>query len=164
MQRIIPLSLALLGSAAPLLHAIPAEACGGFFCSAQQPIDQAAERILFVDHEDGAVTATIEIVYDGPSESFSWVLPVFGEPEVGVSSNAVFAILQQLTNPQYSINMRQEGTCADGNGNGLISMPFGFGSSDFAAVIDEASNGGSVDVVEEGGSWSLRMVPDFGRG
>ncbi len=90
----------------------PALACGGFFCSFQQPVNQQAERILFIDHEDGSVTAVIQIQYAGPSESFSWVLPVFGEPEVGVSSNVVFNRLQQATNPQYSLTTEIEGTCA----------------------------------------------------
>jgi hypothetical protein len=38
---------ALFGS---LGVASPADACGGFFCSQSQPVNQAAERIIFADN------------------------------------------------------------------------------------------------------------------
>ena len=47
-----------------------AVACGGFFCQATSPVNQAAERIIFA-HDAGKVTAVIEIKYQGPSTSFS---------------------------------------------------------------------------------------------
>ena len=49
------LGAALLGGVT--LASSPAEACGGFFCSAQQPVNQAAERIIFADNGDGTITA-----------------------------------------------------------------------------------------------------------
>ena len=45
----------------------PAEACGGFFCSASAPINQAAERIIFSKNADQTVTAVVQIQYQGPS-------------------------------------------------------------------------------------------------
>ena len=30
-----------------------AQACGGLFCNSAQPVNQAAERIMFVDNPDG---------------------------------------------------------------------------------------------------------------
>ena len=68
------------------VHAEPAHACGGLFCSATAPVNQAAERIIFSKNEDGSVTAVVQIQYQGPSEEFAWVLPVPGIPEVEVSS------------------------------------------------------------------------------
>jgi hypothetical protein len=99
-------SLALLISLLGLAGAVappPARACGGLFCSATQQVNQAAERILFVENGDGTVTAIIEIMYEGPSEKFSWVLPVPGEPKVGISSTTALDRLQQQTNPQYQL-------------------------------------------------------------
>ncbi|MDH5672322.1 MAG: DUF2330 domain-containing protein [Myxococcales bacterium] len=85
------------------LWARPAAACGGLFCSQANPVNQTAERIVFADHGDGRVTAIIEILYQGPSENFSWVLPVAGEPEIGVSSTLALDRLQSATAPQYQL-------------------------------------------------------------
>jgi hypothetical protein len=91
----------------------PAAACGGFFCSATNPVNQAAERIIFAQNTDATVTAVIEIQYQGPSTNFSWLLPVSGVPDkVGIASTAAFQLLQQRTNPQYNLTVRVEGTCA----------------------------------------------------
>ena len=72
------------------LSASPARACGGFFCSQSQPVNQAAERIVFSQNGDGTVTAVIQILYEGPSENFSWLLPIATVPEgddIAVASN-----------------------------------------------------------------------------
>ncbi|HVJ18530.1 MAG TPA: DUF2330 domain-containing protein, partial [Polyangiaceae bacterium] len=86
-----------------------ASACGGFFCSQTQTVNQAAERIVFAHNGDGTVTAVIEIMYQGPSESFSWLLPISSVPESGeiaVASKISFDRLQAATNPQYFLNTR----------------------------------------------------------
>src|SRR5688572_22327275 len=96
------------------LGASPAHACGGFFCSQAQPVNQAAERIVFSQNGDGTVTAVIQILYEGPSENFSWLLPISTVPDnddIAVASDLAFARLQAATNPTYSLNTRVEGTC-----------------------------------------------------
>ena len=103
---------ALLGAVA--LSPARASACGGFFCSSTQPVNQAAERIVFAENGDGTVTAVIQILYQGPSQNFSWVLPISsvpGEDGIGVGSDLAFTRLQALTNPQYSLTTRVEGQC-----------------------------------------------------
>lgn len=92
----VALSVMVLGA---LCAPDQAEACGGFFCSQQAPVNQAAERIIFSQNGDGTVTAVVQILYEGPSEEFAWVLPVPGIPDVGVSSDIVFTRLQAATNP-----------------------------------------------------------------
>jgi hypothetical protein len=102
----------LAGAAA--LSAEPASACGGFFCSQQQPVNQAAERIIFADNGDGTITAVIQILYEGPSESFSWLLPISTVPQgdqLGLASDIAFTRLQLATNPQFNLTTRVEGTC-----------------------------------------------------
>src|SRR5262245_52069190 len=89
------------------LHGESAEACGGLFCSSTNPVNQAAERIIFAQEGD-QTTAVIEIQYQGPSERFAWVLPVPGVPEIGVSSRQALDRLQQTTNPVYSFNTSSE--------------------------------------------------------
>ena len=89
----------------------PAQACGGFWCSTQAPVNQSAEQIIFVDHPDETVTAIVQINYVGPSEKFAWVIPIPGNPEIEVSSNTAFARLDQATAPQYQLERHVEGTC-----------------------------------------------------
>lgn len=121
---------ALVGATTGLL-AEPAEACGGFFCSQQQPVNQAAERIIFADNGDGTITAVIQIMYEGPSENFSWLLPISTVPEgddLGLASDVAFQRLQAATNPQFNLNTRVEGTCRNqfadrANGEQGVSLP-----------------------------------------
>jgi len=69
------LSLAMM----TLTTASPAQACGGFFCN-RAPVDQSAERILFVV-KDGKTVMIPQIQYQGDPEDFAWVLPVPDVPE-----------------------------------------------------------------------------------
>ena len=43
--------------------ALPGDAlaCGGFFCSQNAPVNQAAERIVFANDGNGTITAVIQI-------------------------------------------------------------------------------------------------------
>lgn len=138
--RFVALSALSLGVG---LRAGPARACGGLFCSAAAPVNQAAERIVFAQNTAAhRITAVIEILYEGPAESFAWILPVPGTPEVGVSTNAILNRLQQATNP----NFRLRRSWANGGCNG------GFPSS---ASAGAAGSGSSGPGVEEGGSVSV---------
>lgn len=124
-----------------------ADACGGLFCDSTQPVNQAAERIIFSSEDDGSTTAVIQIFYEGPSEEFAWMLPVQGTPEVGVSSNFVFQALQNATNPTYRLNTTVEGQCD--------SNDFLAGSPENDGVRDAGANGDSgsqppVQVLEQG--------------
>ncbi|MFM2162377.1 MAG: hypothetical protein RLZZ383_1889 [Pseudomonadota bacterium] len=90
----------------------PALACGGLFCDAQQPVDQTGERILFVlDEAADAVEMHVQISYQGPSEDFSWILPVASVPELFVSSDDVLARLALVTTPTFVPTQETVGTC-----------------------------------------------------
>src|SRR5438874_9923919 len=78
-------------------------ACGGFFCS-RVPVVQTGEQIIF--RRDGArVTAVVQILYQGPSQKFSWVVPVPGIPEVSLASNLMFGPLEQATRPTFMLDI-----------------------------------------------------------
>lgn len=109
------LALAMTVAAAGVLLPSEAEACGGLFCDTQQPVNQSAERIIFSTNPDDTVTAVVQILYEGPSEEFAWVLPVPSIPEVSVSSDLAFQRLQLATNPQYRMTTRVEGECRQRN-------------------------------------------------
>jgi hypothetical protein len=90
----------LLWNLAPAAHA-----CGGLFCQ-NNPVDQNAERIIFIQNNDGTVTAIIQIQYTGFDEDFSWILPLPDAIEadaVQVPETAVnaFTELESRTNPVY---------------------------------------------------------------
>jgi hypothetical protein len=108
LSALLPLAIA----AAPR----SARACGGLFCSAASPVNQAAERIIFsFDRPQRKVTAVVEILYEGPAEKFAWVLPVRGVPEIGVSTSALLDRLQSVTNPTYAIQRTWGDRCGDNN-------------------------------------------------
>ena len=91
---------ALIGFAtfALILSSQPAQACGGFFCSFNRPVNQVGEQILF-SVEGTKVTAQIQIQYQGEAENFSWVLPLPAVPDVKVGIDQIFTALRATTNP-----------------------------------------------------------------
>ena len=110
------LGVAALLSSAFAFHSSPAQACGGLFCSAANPVNQAAERIIFAQNADETITAAVEILYEGPAERFAWVLPVpAGEIEVAVSSKDAFDALDRATNPQYNLQLSFDDGCLPPN-------------------------------------------------
>jgi MYXO-CTERM domain-containing protein len=121
-----------------------ASACGGFFCSSANPVNQAAEQIIFVENGDGTVTAVIQIMYEGPANQFAWVLPVPGVPDVAVSSDQALDTLKQFTNPSYQLIRTFSNGCGFANG-GAAS---GAGGSAAPSVPD--SDGGGVTVQASG--------------
>ncbi len=132
------------------LSASDADACGGLFCNAAQPVNQVAERIIFADNGDGTVTAVIEIQYQGPSESFAWVLPVpDGDLDIGVSSKMTLDRLDQQSNPNYQLNRVFRDECPVSRGGTMATAGSTSGGGVPGAGLSDTS-GPSVVVVEEG--------------
>jgi len=137
---------AAVGAAALSGLVRPAQACGGFFCSLAQPVNQAAERIIFADNGDGTITAVIQILYEGPSKSFSWLLPISTVPQgddLAVASDLAFTRLQAATNPQYNLTTRIEGDCKATNVT--RSAAAGSATPSPQAVLDTNEGGVSVE-------------------
>ncbi|HTV19262.1 MAG TPA: DUF2330 domain-containing protein [Polyangiaceae bacterium] len=157
-------ALALL-AASGALYVRPALACGGFFCSQAQPVNQAAERIIFADNGDGTITAVIQILYDGPSESFSWLLPIGSVPEgdeLGVASDIAFQRLQFATNPQFNLTTVVEGSCRQSRGDSLVVPAESDDSPSAAGGAGGASNGVNVEASGVVGAfdWVVISVDD----
>jgi hypothetical protein len=139
--------------------ATPARACGGFFCSQAAGVNQAAERIVFAKNADDTVTAVIEILYQGPSDKFSWLLPISTVPQddqIAVASSLAFQRLQQATNPQYRLNVRVEGTCEQDPDDGFASG----GAPSESAAGGASATDGSVTVEASGlvGSFEWTVI------
>jgi len=98
----VPLLSAGVAFATLLAAPTAALACGGFFCSSVNlvPVQQNAERILFEVHDDGTVTAVVEISYAGDPDDFSWVVPVTDTPDLEVEVDAwALTMLDDATAP-----------------------------------------------------------------
>lgn len=101
---IVAASLSLLPQAAL--------ACGGFFCNSAQPIDQTKERIVFdIDDELNKVEVHVQIYYQGSAPEFSWVVPVPAVPEIRVTSDYVFEVLDRATVPTFFTQTQFLGSC-----------------------------------------------------
>lgn len=135
-----------LGSAAALVPA-PARACGGFFCSSV-PVDQVGERILFTHDEEQNLVTYVSVQYQGEAEKFAWVLPVPGNPTVGVGTDETFRALERATTPAYATDVQAEGTCTYGRGY------YPYAEYDSATGAPQAAGGtggsGGVEVLQSG--------------
>ena len=69
-------------------------ACGGLFCNNNDPVDQSGEQIVFeIDEASDRTTMHVNVAYEGPSESFAWVVPVQGIPDLFRGHSELFRIL-----------------------------------------------------------------------
>jgi hypothetical protein len=99
MKGLLPRLLTVPVAAAALMLAPlrEAAACGGFFAPApSQTIDVASHRMILSISQTQS-TLYDQVKYTGSPASFGWVLPIQGTVTVGVSSDALFATLDQLT-------------------------------------------------------------------
>jgi len=127
-----------------------AEACGGFFCNNSQPVDQTGEKILFiVDDAADRVTAHVQIQYSGPSQDFSWVVPVSSIPELDVGTDEVFTRLFMPTQPSYRIERSTRGDCEACPYAGDADADTD-ADADADADSDSDSDSGGVVVVDSG--------------
>lgn len=78
-----------------------AAACGGCFNPPENPTVVTDHRMIFSISKDQS-TLYDQIRYQGNPASFAWVLPISGEVAVGLSSDIVFAGLDQMTQTQLN--------------------------------------------------------------
>lgn len=92
----------------------PAQACGGLFCNATQPVVQSGEHIVFaVDASAETVRAIINIQYTGAAPDFAWILPLQSEPSrIAVGPTSLFRTIDRLIGPQFILQQDpDEGQC-----------------------------------------------------
>src|SRR5262245_42455064 len=105
-KRVFALAFGAL--ALSLVHVDDARACGGCFVQQQETTQVTGHRMILTVSPD-ATTLWDQIVYSGAPEDFAWVLPVKGLAEPGLSSDALFEALEQMTvvqvaSPQINCN------------------------------------------------------------
>src|SRR5262249_17758104 len=91
-----PLLAAVPAFAFALAPAQDAAACGGCFHVPAENTQVASHRMV-LSISTTQSTLYDQIKYSGTATSFAWVLPVKGTVTVGLSSDALFAELDQLT-------------------------------------------------------------------
>lgn len=90
-----------------------ADACGCFAPpDPSVPVVQAGERIVF-SHDDGVVTAHIQIQYQGDASEFGWLLPLPSVPENGLQLGVeeLFAQIINTTQPKYRVDLLAGDSC-----------------------------------------------------
>ena len=143
-QRTVISSFALV-AAAGVLTPTPAQACGGFFCNNSQPVNQAAERVVFT-YDGELIHMHIRITYAGPATEFGWILPVpaGGDDEAEavkaeLSSEELFRILDANYSPIFQLTTVFPDDCGD--------RGFGGGGESSADGAPEDGGEGGVQVL-----------------
>ena len=97
MRRALLLSAMLFGGiATTTLLETEALACGGCFAPPENPTVVTDHRMI-LSVSKAQTTLYDQIRYQGDPGSFAWVLPIAGTVEVGLSSDALFGVLDQQT-------------------------------------------------------------------
>jgi hypothetical protein len=124
--RFLLLGVPVLALAAS--HSREAAACGGCFVSQTENTQVSSHRMV-LSVSPTETTLWDQIVYAGNPASFGWVLPIKGEVEIGLSSDAMFAALDASTQVQIAsptINCAPPPNCGNEN---LAGSPDGDGSA-----------------------------------
>ncbi len=95
-----------------------AEACGGCFVSQTENTQVTGHRMA-LSISTTQSTLYDQITYSGAPESFAWILPIRGQVDIGLSSDALFAALEgasQVSINSPVINCNSGGSCGSGGG------------------------------------------------
>jgi len=115
-----------------------AQACGGCFVQ-QTENTQVTSHRMALSLSATETTLWDQIVYNGAPQSFSWVLPIRGTVDIGLSSDALFETLDQLTQVTVASPQIQ---CPPSQCNGSPTSDGNFGSGTAGAT-----GGGGVTVI-----------------
>ncbi|MDC0743340.1 DUF2330 domain-containing protein [Polyangium mundeleinium] len=135
------LSLPLVTAVVTNTH--DAAACGGCFPPQDESTQVTGHRMIFSVSQT-STTLWDQIEYSGDPTSFAWILPIKGQVEVGLSSDAVFAVLSERTATSVAappLNCPPPPSCW-GWGNGSVGAGGGGGAGGDAA-------GGGVDIITQ---------------
>lgn len=96
MKLLRALALSLPFLVVPALYATDSNACGGCFITQQESTQVTGHRMILSISND-RTTLWDQITYAGDPSSFAWLLPIKGQVDIGLSSDAVFGTLEQYT-------------------------------------------------------------------
>ncbi len=147
--------VAATAAAASIYEPRVADACGCLSPPAvtegQYAVNQRAEQIIF-EVDPPFVTAHVLIKYAGAPEQFAWIIPAPELPELGISPVSAFGMIDQLTNPDVSVNVQdicplsdwechfKQTQCGFGAAGDDDDGPFGLSDAG-ANALDAGTNG-----------------------
>jgi hypothetical protein len=127
-------TLGFLAALAVVTAPLAAEACGCFVNpTTSTPALQAGERILFAPQGNN-ITAIVQIRYQGEASEFGWLLPLPSVPQLKVSTDELFEVLDSSTTPSFQYTQSVT----------PCSQPTGFGCGATRAL----SAGGGADTTQ----------------
>jgi uncharacterized membrane protein YgcG len=132
----VPLAAAVLG---PVQDA---HACGGCFVQQSENTQVTSHRMI-LSISTQSTTLWDQIVYTGSPSSFAWALPIRGQVTVGLSSDALFQNLDQLT----QVTVRSPQIICPPCSTGFASSGSSVGA--FSSGSSSSSGGGGVTVIAE---------------
>lgn len=119
-----------------------ANACGGCFVQQSENTQVTGHKMILSVSMD-QTTLYDQISYSGNPAEFAWVLPIRGQVDIGLSSDALFQLLEQNTNVQIdspTINCNSGQFCGDaafGSGSGGSASGEGGGSGGVTVIAQE---------------------------
>jgi hypothetical protein len=125
------LALPLAFASMSLVDARDASACGGCFVSQSESTQVTGHRMILSVSND-KTTLWDQIQYEGNPASFAWVLPIKGQVDIGLSSDALFETLEVATevvisSPIINCNPPGCGFPTADNGGGFTATSSGTG-------------------------------------
>jgi len=105
----------------PAFYATDSNACGGCLTTQQENTQVTGHRMILSISND-RTTLWDQITYAGNPASFAWLLPIKGQVDIGLSSDAVFGTLEQYTQVSIvspSINCLPSGCAGSPSAGGV---------------------------------------------
>jgi hypothetical protein len=133
-----------LGAVLPLVVATARDsrACGGCFHPPAQSGTVVTDHRMIFSLSPQLTTLYDEIEYQGSPSSFAWVLPIHGPVRVGLSSDILFAALEQVTGTSI-VAPPSPCPCQCGRGG------FGGGGGIAPPALASGGGGGAVTVISQ---------------
>jgi hypothetical protein len=116
-----------------------AEACGGCFVQQSENTEVSGHRMV-LSVSTTQTTLWDQITYSGNPSEFAWVLPIHGQVDVGLSSDALFQVLDQSTRVQVQSPSL---SCPP------PTCPGAFGATASATGAGAGGGGGGVTVIAQ---------------
>jgi hypothetical protein len=125
------LLVGLAFSVVPSIFAADAQACGGCIIAQSESTQVTSHRMILSISND-RTTLWDQIEYSGQPSSFAWVLPIKGMVDIGLSSDAMFELLDEQTRvtvhspvvqcpPIFCSGLNSSaGFAASGSGGGVV--------------------------------------------
>jgi hypothetical protein len=126
-QFLTSMGIGALALSASFLAPRDAAACGGCFHVQQGESTQVTGHKMIFSVSQNATTLWDQISYSGNPQDFAWVLPIHGMVDIGLSSDALFGLLEDMT--QVRIVSPQIDCPPQNCGNGNTGGAFGGGGN-----------------------------------